>query len=345
MRESTARHTLPAARSWSIFRSPSARHPDRSGPLLKEHLWREVWEIDRIEEFRSTHSARSTSPSGISPRNSPGLPLYKVHRRSPGSYPRLCQHRHLPGHGGVSRCCRPVPRLWVPRNQAACVGRPRKDAQLGQDAARTMLGPTSPDVRRFGRVRFDRCDLCRPRARGGGVLWYEEPMREFDIDAYRRLAQSGRYSPAFRGNKRRRAFQRRRFHRYRCRPHGAHQHPIQRRYHGRPAGGTPGGVVQHAGRGARWEDPRSLAVGVRDSREHPGYESLIYSNPIDVEAGIGRMAPSLRPMCRASDGMSLNKSTPRSSEPSRTLDVDARKEEKGSFPADHVRSLRRGNAR
>ena len=66
-------------------------------------------------------------------------------------------------------------------------GDPKKDAKLGQEL-RNHVGPDI-ELMYDGSAGFDLVDAIyvgRALAEAG-FFWYEEPMREFNIDAYRRL--------------------------------------------------------------------------------------------------------------------------------------------------------------
>ena len=87
---------------------------------------------------------------------------------------------------------RSVPGLWVQGDQAACVGRLPEGRKLCQDL-RKHVGDEI-DLMYDGSAGFDLIEslYVANALEEANYLWLEEPMREFNIGAYRRLAQAVR---------------------------------------------------------------------------------------------------------------------------------------------------------
>ena len=165
-------------------------------------------------------------------------------------------------------------------------GDPKKDAKLCQDL-RTHVGPDI-ELMYDGPAGFDLVEAIyvgRALAEAG-YFWYEEPMREFNIDAYRRLALavpipllSGETSDGAHYNMADFIVQ-----------DAAHMVRTETLY----KGGITGGLrIAHL---AESFNMRAEVHGGGLPNLHLAcaipnttwYESLIYSNPIEVEPGIGR---------------------------------------------------------
>lgn len=112
-------------------------------PLLKEHLWREVWEIDRIEELPLYALGTVDIALWDLTAKLAGLPLYKViggaRDRIP-AYASTVTFRDTAEFLDVADQCLDYGFRAI---KLHAWGDPRKDAQLGQDL-RAHVGPTSP---------------------------------------------------------------------------------------------------------------------------------------------------------------------------------------------------------
>jgi L-alanine-DL-glutamate epimerase-like enolase superfamily enzyme len=158
--------------------------------LLKEDLWERAWEIDRIEELPIYALGLADIALWDITAQAAGLPLYKViggyRDRIPAyastvTYETTEEFLHVAdqcldyGFGAIKL------HAW---------GDYRKDAKLCQDL-RTHVGD-GIDLMYDGSAGFDLVEsLYVARAlEEAGYLWLEEPMREFNIEAYRRLAEA-----------------------------------------------------------------------------------------------------------------------------------------------------------
>ena len=159
-------------------------------PLLKEHLWREVWEIDRIEELPLYALGIIDIALWDITAKVAGLPLYKViggaRDRIP-AYASTVTFKDTAEFLDVADQCIDYGFRAI---KLHAWGDARKDAQLGLDLRKHV----GPDIALMydGSAGFDLLDaIYLGRAlHEAGFLWYEEPMREFNIEAYRRLAEA-----------------------------------------------------------------------------------------------------------------------------------------------------------
>lgn len=159
-------------------------------PLQREWLWHRIWELDRIEELPlPTLGLIDTALWDLAGRmtNQPVWQLLGGFRESIPAYAStstfatteefltvIDQSLEL-GYKGIKL------HAW---------GDARKDAKLCA-AVREHVGPDLP-LMYDGSAGFDLPDalyLGRVLA-ANDYLWYEEPMREFSISAYRKLAES-----------------------------------------------------------------------------------------------------------------------------------------------------------
>jgi L-alanine-DL-glutamate epimerase-like enolase superfamily enzyme len=254
--------------------------------FLKEHLWKEVWEIDRIEELPLY--ALGTVDIALWDLNAKyaNMPLYKMiggARDSIPAYASTVTFRDTAEFLDVADQCL---EFGFKAIKLHAWGDPKRDAKLGQDL-RNHVGPDI-ELMYDGSAGFDLLDaIYVGRAlHEAGFLWYEEPMREFNINAYRLLAEAvdipllssetadgAHYNVAD-------------FIRFGA----AHMVRTSTHYNG---GFTGGLRVAHL---AESFNMRAEVHGGGPANLHLAcaipnttyYESLVYSNPIDVEPGIGR---------------------------------------------------------
>lgn len=158
-------------------------------PLLKEDLWEKVWEVDRIEELPIYALGLADIALWDLTAKIAGLPLYKViggYRDKIAAYASTVTFESIEEYLDVADQCLDYGFTAI---KLHAWGDARKDAELGQ-ALRQHVGPDVP-LMYDGSTGFDYVDsLYLDKAlEEADYLWYEEPMREFSIDAYRRLAE------------------------------------------------------------------------------------------------------------------------------------------------------------
>lgn len=156
-------------------------------PLMKERLWHELWEIDRIEELPMYMMGVVDDALWDLTAKAAGLPLYQLlggYRHSIDAYASTVTYATTEEFLDVADQC--LARGFRAIKLHAW-GRVRDDAALCQ-ALRAHVGP---DIALMydGSAGFDPYEsLYLGRAlEEADYLWYEEPMREFSINAYRRL--------------------------------------------------------------------------------------------------------------------------------------------------------------
>jgi len=156
-------------------------------PLMKELLWHEMWEIDRLEEFPIYMMGVVDAALWDITAKAAKLPLYQLlggYRDSIEAYASTVTYATTEEFLDVADQC--LARGFKAIKLHAW-GDARKDAALCQ-ALRKHVGP---DIALMydGSAGFDPYEsLYLVRAlEEADYLWYEEPMREFSINAYKRL--------------------------------------------------------------------------------------------------------------------------------------------------------------
>ena len=236
-------------------------------PLMKEYLWHRVWELDRLEETPIYGLGLIDIALWDLNAKVANMPLYKMlggFRDRIPVYASTVTYSTIEEFLEIADQCL---ELGFRAIKLHAWGDPKQDAKLGQ-ALRNHVGPDI-ELMYDGSAGFDLVDaIYVGRALGeAGFFWYEEPMREFNIDAYRRLRDKVDI-PLLSGET----------------SDGAHFNiadfiafnaceMVRTSTHfkggvtGRDADRAPGAVVQHAGRGARRRhgEPGDC---LRDSEHH-----------------------------------------------------------------------------
>jgi L-alanine-DL-glutamate epimerase-like enolase superfamily enzyme len=157
-------------------------------PLLTEKLWTRVWEIDRIEEMQMLHLGLIDLLAWDIKSKKAGLALYQM---VGGVDPRIQAYASTVTWNTMGEYETHIKGCMDEGFTAFKLhawGDPKEDARLcrnlrrwtGDDATLMFDGSAGWDLTtalRFGRVLEER-----------GFYWYEEPMREFNLGAYRKLA-------------------------------------------------------------------------------------------------------------------------------------------------------------
>ena len=156
-------------------------------PLMKERLWHELWEIDRIEDFPMYVMGWVDSALWDITAKAAQLPLYQLlggYRHEIEAYASTVTYATTEEYLDVADQC--LARGFRAIKLHAW-GDARKDAALCT-ALRQHVGPGIA-LMYDGSAGFDPYEsLYLGRAlEAADYLWYEEPMREFSINAYRRL--------------------------------------------------------------------------------------------------------------------------------------------------------------
>lgn len=158
-------------------------------PLMKEHLWERIWELDRIEEFPIYALGLVDIALWDITAKLAGLPLYRVI----GGY-----RDRIPAYASTVTFATTEEFLDVADQCLAAGFRAIKlhawgDAHRDGALCQTLRAHVGPDIALMydGSAGFDLIDaIWLGRALGeADYLWYEEPMREFSIEAHARLRE------------------------------------------------------------------------------------------------------------------------------------------------------------
>jgi L-alanine-DL-glutamate epimerase-like enolase superfamily enzyme len=159
-------------------------------PLQRELLWHRVWEIDRTEELPLpvlglVDIALWDLAGRVSDR-----PVWQVlggFRDKIPAYASTVTFRDIPEFLDVTTQCL---NLGYQAIKVHAWGEARADARLGH-ALRAHVGDDLP-LMYDGSAGFDLPDAIYlgHALHDAGFLWYEEPMREFSVNAYARLARA-----------------------------------------------------------------------------------------------------------------------------------------------------------
>ena len=157
--------------------------------LAREWLWHRVWELDRIEEFPIYVLGLVDIALWDIAAKRAELPLHRLlgsFRDALPAYASTTTFRDIPEYLDVADQCL---ELGYHAIKLHAWGDAKRDATLSQ-ALRAHVGP-DVDLMYDGSAGFDLHDsvyLGKALAEAG-YRWYEEPMREFSITSYTRLAE------------------------------------------------------------------------------------------------------------------------------------------------------------
>ena len=158
-------------------------------PLEREFLWHRMWEIDRLEEFQIyLLGAVDTALWDIAGKVA-GMPVHRLlgtYRTTIPAYASTVTFETVDDYLEVIDQCL---ELGYPAIKLHAWGDARRDAALAR-AVRDHVGPDVP-LMFDGSAAYDLLDAIRlgHALSEADYLWYEEPMREFSITAYQRLAE------------------------------------------------------------------------------------------------------------------------------------------------------------
>jgi len=158
-------------------------------PLAREYLWHRGWELDRIEEFQIyVQGAVDTALWDIGGKvaNAPVHQLLGRYRSEIPAYASTVTFETIDDYLEVIDQCL---ELGYPAIKLHAWGDAERDAKLAR-AVRDHVGPSVP-LMFDGSAAYDLLDAIRlgHALTDCDYLWYEEPMREFSIGAYSRLAE------------------------------------------------------------------------------------------------------------------------------------------------------------
>ncbi|WP_269939364.1 enolase C-terminal domain-like protein [Arthrobacter sp. HY1533] len=161
-------------------------------PLRREYLWHRLWELDRIDEIPLPALGLVDTALWDLAARLQGLPLWEVlggFRDKIPAYASTSTFANIPEFLDVATQCLELGYQGI---KLHAWGDARRDAKLSQ-ALREHVGGDVP-LMYDGSAGFDLPDATYlgHALADAGYLWYEEPMREFSITAYRRLAETVR---------------------------------------------------------------------------------------------------------------------------------------------------------
>ncbi|MBA3643900.1 MAG: racemase [Chloroflexia bacterium] len=158
-------------------------------PMLKEDLWERVWEIDRIEELPIYALGLADIALWDLTAKIAGLPLYQVIGGYRDRIPAYASTVTFETTEEYLECADQCLAHGFRAIKLHAWGDHRKDARLCQDL-RTHVGDEI-DLMYDGSAGFDYVEslYLGQALQEAGYLWYEEPMREFNIEAHRRLTE------------------------------------------------------------------------------------------------------------------------------------------------------------
>lgn len=160
-----------------------------SDPLRREWLWHRMWELDRIEEFPLYVQGVVDEALWDLAGKVAGLPVHELlgsYRDSISAYASTVTFGSTQEYLDVADQCL---ELGYTAIKLHAWGDARQDAKLCT-ALREHVGDEVP-LMYDGSAGFDLADaIYLGRAvSDAGYAWYEEPMREFSISAYRSLGE------------------------------------------------------------------------------------------------------------------------------------------------------------
>ncbi|WP_394770020.1 enolase C-terminal domain-like protein [Lacisediminihabitans sp.] len=158
-------------------------------PIARELLWDRMWELDRIDRFPVFVQGIVDVALWDLAGKAVGLPVYQLlgsYRESLPAYASTVTFGSIEEYLDVADQCL---ELGFPAIKLHAWGDARRDARLSE-ALREHVGPDVP-LMYDGSAGFDLLDATYlgKALSDADYLWYEEPMREFSVTAYKWLAE------------------------------------------------------------------------------------------------------------------------------------------------------------
>ena len=159
-------------------------------PLATERLWHLLWEIDRVDEMHMTHLGLADLMAWDIKSKKANMPVWQMLGGNSPKVPAYASTVTWPTMGEYERHIKHCMEVGFTAFKLHAWGDAKEDAALcrnlrkwtGPDADLMFDGSAGWDYvtsLRFGRV-LEEC----------GFLWYEEPMREFELTSYRKLCDA-----------------------------------------------------------------------------------------------------------------------------------------------------------
>lgn len=158
-------------------------------PLAREFLWNRLWESDRMERYPAALMSVIDIALWDIGAKAAGMPLHQLlgsFRTEIPAYASTVTYSSIEEYLDVADQCL---ELGFTAIKLHAWGDPRQDATLSL-ALREHVGPDVP-LMYDGSAGFDLLDATYvgKALAEADYLWYEEPMREFSVTAYKRLAE------------------------------------------------------------------------------------------------------------------------------------------------------------
>lgn len=158
-------------------------------PLARELIWHRLWELDRIEYFPVYLSSTVDIALWDLAGKAAGMPVHQLlgsFRESIPAYASTATFGSIEEYLDVADQCL---ELGFTAIKLHAWGDARRDARLSA-ALRDHVGGDIP-LMYDGSAGFDLADAVYlgDALADAGYLWYEEPMREFSVSAYRQLGE------------------------------------------------------------------------------------------------------------------------------------------------------------
>jgi L-alanine-DL-glutamate epimerase-like enolase superfamily enzyme len=158
-------------------------------PLLKERLWRKVWDVDRAEEIPIYALGLIDTALWDLTGKVAGLPLYQLLGGTSDRIPAYASTATWPSLRDYLRRADECIALGYRAIKVHAWGDADEDAGL----ARALRGHVGDDVALMydgsARFRYEEALRLGRALEDAGFLWYEEPMSEFSTWQYQRLCR------------------------------------------------------------------------------------------------------------------------------------------------------------
>lgn len=157
-------------------------------PLMTEAMWTKVWEVDRMEEFHQRQLGIMDLLCWDLKSKRANMPIYQLlggSRTSIQAYASTATWKDLATYERNIKVCRDV---GFSAYKLHAWGLVKEDIELIR-ALRKWVGPEAP-LMFDGSAGWDYPDALEvgKALQDEGYIWYEEPMREFYLGAYTKLA-------------------------------------------------------------------------------------------------------------------------------------------------------------
>jgi L-alanine-DL-glutamate epimerase-like enolase superfamily enzyme len=158
-------------------------------PLLTEHMWHLMWEIDRIEEVHMRSLGILDMLCWDVKSKHAKMPIYQLLGGNNTKVPAYASTVTWPTLGEYERYIKMSRDLGFKAFKLHAWGDVKRDIELSK-ALRQWVGPDA-DLMFDGSAGWDYVDALEVglALQGEGFLWYEEPMREFHLGAYTKLCE------------------------------------------------------------------------------------------------------------------------------------------------------------